>query len=129
MRKKLSATEGKSVPPEIKPGATVFGAWIAGGTDSDLMMTYWQNPGEEPEAWLRVKDTGKGKKWYEITPTKSREENLATFDELIDRLITTYCGEGATSQRIRNISCDDLLEWYRTLATQGFINLTIEREG
>ncbi len=98
--------------PEIKEGAIVYGAWVAGGRDSDLMLNYWRNPEEEPQAMLRVKDTGKGKTWYRLGTTGSLEENLAKFDEVIDRLLVDFCGEGATSQRIRNLTCDELLSWY-----------------
>lgn len=119
-------TPGSKAPMTFKPDATIYGAWIAGGSNRDVLIAVWQNGGEELQAMGRVREDRDGsKEWFhmEVTPD-NLEQVVANCDTATEGLVSSGAlGESALSRCIKNTTTEGLLLWKQSLAAEGIINL------
>jgi hypothetical protein len=119
-------TPASKAPMTFTPDATIYGAWIAGGSYRDVLLAVWQNGGEELQAMGRVREDRDGSKQciqMEVTP-ENLEQVVEKCDVATNELVSSGAlGESAFSRCIKNTTTEGLLRWKQSLAAEGIINL------
>ena len=110
-------------PPTFAPHAKIHCAWVARGSEREVLLAVWQAPGEALLSVGSVREAADGSRQW-IFQTVA-EETVASAVENGNTLMTALIeheklGERGAYRCIKDASVQDLRRWVATLEAEGF---------